>query len=96
MHWESAVTQHLDRRGWPNCTCIACRNIDDPLSAFICLMDRVMLQHICDCTVAEVHRCGAEGWELSLNELEAFIALLLARGVHNGRDTDGVDLWSKE
>ncbi|XP_078028163.1 RNA-binding protein 42 isoform X2 [Epinephelus lanceolatus] len=34
-------------------------NIDDHLSAFMYLMDRVMLQRICDCTVAEVCRCGA-------------------------------------
>ncbi|KAM7389030.1 hypothetical protein PAMP_023032 [Pampus punctatissimus] len=54
---------------------------DDPMSAFMCLMDRVMLQHICDCTVAEARRYGQVGWELSLAELKAFIALLLARGV---------------
>ncbi|KAI4794778.1 hypothetical protein KUCAC02_031849 [Chaenocephalus aceratus] len=26
------------------------RNVDDQLGAFMCLMDRVMLQHICHCT----------------------------------------------
>ena len=77
-------------------TTYAQRNIDNHLSAFMCLMDRVMLQHICDYTVAEAHRCGAEKWELGLVELKAFIALLLARGVHNGRNIDVEDLWSKE
>ncbi len=36
------------------------------------------------------------GWELSLAGLKASIALLLARGVHNGRNVDMEDLWSKE
>ncbi|XP_010765808.1 uncharacterized protein isoform X4 [Notothenia coriiceps] len=75
-------------------TAHARHNIDDPLSAFMCLMDPVMLKHICDCTVAEARRRGEEGWKLSLAELKAFIALLLARGVHNGRIVE--DLWSQE
>lgn len=84
----------LTERGSP--TAYARRNIDDPVSAFMCLMDRVMLQHICDCTVAEACRCGEEAWELSLAELKAFIALLLVRGVYNGMHMDVEDLWSKE
>ncbi|XP_049440208.1 uncharacterized protein LOC125893527 isoform X1 [Epinephelus fuscoguttatus] len=71
-------------------------NIDDYLSAFMCLVDHVMLQHICDCTVAEARRCGLDGWELSLAELKAFIALLLARGVHYGMNADVDDFWSNE
>lgn len=71
-------------------------SIDSPLSAFMCLIDCVMLQHVCECTVAEARRCGAEGWEMSLGELKAFIALLFAKGVHYGKNMDVEDLWSKE
>ena len=71
-------------------------NIDDPLSALMCLTDQVMLQHISDCTVAEAHRCGEEGREWSLAELKAFTALLLARGVHTGMHMDVEEMWSKE
>ncbi|KAM7371189.1 hypothetical protein PAMP_010680 [Pampus punctatissimus] len=44
----------------------------------------------------EARWCGQVGWELSLAELKAFIALLLARGVHNSMHIDMEDLWSKE
>lgn len=53
-------------------------------------------QHICDYTVAEAHRCGEEGWELSLAEAKAFGAVLLDRGVHNGMHREVEDLLSKE
>ncbi|KAM7367486.1 hypothetical protein PAMP_013778 [Pampus punctatissimus] len=69
----------VTEKGGP--TPYARRNIDDPMSAFMCLMDR---------------RRGQVGWELSLAELKAFIALFLARGVHNGMHMDVEDLWSKE
>lgn len=62
----------------------------------MCLMDRVMLQNICDCSVAEARRRGQAAWKLSLAKLKAFTALLLARGVHNGMHLDMEDLWSKE
>ncbi|XP_063764952.1 uncharacterized protein LOC134881497 [Eleginops maclovinus] len=77
-------------------TAHARRNIGDPLGALMCLMDPVMLQHICDCTVAEARRCGEAGWELGMAELKAFIALLLARGVHIGRNVNVEELWSQE
>uniref|UniRef100_A0A1A8U1F2 PiggyBac transposable element-derived protein domain-containing protein n=1 Tax=Nothobranchius furzeri TaxID=105023 RepID=A0A1A8U1F2_NOTFU len=84
---------HTEKEGL---TPYSCHNIRDPLTAFVCLVDRVMLQDICDCTIAEAHRCGEKKWELSIAELRAFIALLLARGVHNRRDTGVEGLWSKE
>uniref|UniRef100_A0A1A7XFA5 PiggyBac transposable element-derived protein domain-containing protein n=1 Tax=Iconisemion striatum TaxID=60296 RepID=A0A1A7XFA5_9TELE len=84
----------LTKREGP--TPYSCHNIRGPLSAFVCLMDRVMLQDICDCTIAEAHRCGEKQWELSIAELRAFIALVLARGVHTRRGTDVEGLWSKE
>ncbi|KAM9342347.1 piggyBac transposable element-derived protein 4-like [Pholidichthys leucotaenia] len=71
-------------------------NIDDALSTFLCLVDREMLQHIRDCTVAEAHRVQqSTKWDISVEELRAFIALLYVRGAYN-KNLDMVSFWSEE
>ncbi|KAM9344037.1 uncharacterized protein KZ484_016419 [Pholidichthys leucotaenia] len=72
-----------------------CR-IEDALSAFLCLVDRKMLQHICDCTVVEAH-CTQQNteWDISVEELRAFIALLYVRGAYN-KNIDMDSFWSEE
>lgn len=41
-------------------------NIEDALSAFLCLIDDVMLKHIRDCTVAEAHRVNEySSWDMT-------------------------------
>lgn len=55
-----------------------------------------MLQHICDCTVAEARQCWSESWNLSLAGLKAFVAVCLTGGERNGRNTGLEDLWAKE
>lgn len=69
-------------------------NIEDALSAFLCLVDRKMLQHIRDCTVAESHRVD-QSWDLSVPELKAFIALLYVRGAYS-KNLGMQCLWSEE
>lgn len=52
-----------------------------PLSAFHCLFDINMLLHIKECTVEEARRCTDDSFcDMSLDELQAFIALLYVRG----------------
>lgn len=57
--------------------------LNDAQSAFLCLLDRQMLQLTQDCTVAEGHRAEEDLWDLSIAELKALIALLLVRGAYN-------------
>lgn len=70
--------------------------IKDAASAFFCLLDMKILEHIRDCTVAEAHNNGeGSSWDLSIAELKAFIALLYARGVY-GKNMDFEHFWSQE
>lgn len=62
-------------------TAHAKRNIEDPESAFLCLLDKRILEYICDCTVAEAyHREEGTSWKLRIHELKAFIVLLYVKG----------------
>ncbi|XP_074521245.1 uncharacterized protein LOC141786531 [Halichoeres trimaculatus] len=71
-------------------------NIKDAASAFLCLLDMKILEHIRDCTVAEAHSVEEDkSWDLSIAELKAFIALLYARGVY-GKNMDFESFWSQE
>ncbi|XP_065814652.1 activating transcription factor 7-interacting protein 1 isoform X2 [Labrus bergylta] len=77
-------------------TAHAMRNIEDALSALLCLLDMQMLQHIRDCTVAEARRIEADSsWDLSVAELKAFIALLYVRGAFN-KNIELESFWSEE
>uniref|UniRef100_A0AAV2J945 PiggyBac transposable element-derived protein domain-containing protein n=1 Tax=Knipowitschia caucasica TaxID=637954 RepID=A0AAV2J945_KNICA len=75
-------------------TAFARHGIHDLESAFLCLMDPLLLQHIRDCTVAEARRSGIQ-WDLSIPELKAFIALLYVRGSFN-KNLEMESLWSDE
>ncbi|XP_041694792.1 uncharacterized protein LOC121533094 isoform X1 [Coregonus clupeaformis] len=69
--------------------------IDRAFDSFHCLCDMEMLQQIRDCTVAEAHRAkGDKTWDISVDELEAFIALLYVRGLYGGKNTPLESLWS--
>lgn len=71
------------------------RNIDTPQSAFMCLVDRASLQHIRDCTMAEVHMRGNSSWDVSVEELKVFIVLLYVRGAYS-KNIDMESFWSEE
>ncbi|XP_034543026.1 activating transcription factor 7-interacting protein 1 isoform X2 [Notolabrus celidotus] len=71
-------------------------NIENAVRAFSCLLDRKILQHIRDCTVAEAHHVEKDSsWDLSIPELKAFIALLYVRGVYN-KNMELESFWSEE
>ena len=70
--------------------------IDDPLSAFLCILDGGTLQHIRDCTVDEAHRVEEDSsWDVSVAELKAFIAMLFVRGTYN-KNIKMESFWSEE
>ncbi|XP_026059293.1 uncharacterized protein LOC113043955 [Carassius auratus] len=78
-------------------TAHAKRNIEDALTAFLCLFDDGMLKHIRDCTVAEAHQHrGDSSWDLTVAELKAFIALLYIRGAQGAKNMDLGSLWSEK
>lgn len=70
--------------------------IDGAYASFHCLCDMDMLQRIRDCTVAEAHRVQGKNktWDLSVEELEAFIAVLYVRGLHGNRLASLDGYWS--
>ncbi|KAK6300284.1 hypothetical protein J4Q44_G00283820 [Coregonus suidteri] len=55
-----------------------------------------MLQRIRDCTVAEAHRVQGKNktWDLSVEELQAFIAFLYVRGLYGNRLASLDVFWS--
>ncbi|TRY76094.1 hypothetical protein DNTS_033980 [Danionella cerebrum] len=78
-------------------TAHAKRNIEDALTAFLCLVDDGMLKHIRDCTVAEAHRVKEDSsWDLTVNELKAFIALVYVRGAQGGKGMGLASFWSAD
>ncbi|XP_073345276.1 uncharacterized protein [Pagrus major] len=78
-------------------TAHAKRNVEDALTAFLCVFDDGMLKHIRDCTVAEAHRDhGNSSWDLTVAELKAFIALLYVRGAQCAKNIELDSLWSEK
>ena len=71
---------------------------DSVSSAWRLFFDNTILEHIRKCTEAEARRqLGDDSrWSLSLNELEAYIGLLYARGVSGAKNIPVLDLWSKD
>ncbi|XP_035272145.1 piggyBac transposable element-derived protein 4-like [Anguilla anguilla] len=71
-------------------------NIVSPLSSLLCLIDILMWGQIVKYTVAEAHRNGAENWDLSVDELKAFVGLLYLRGITGGKSMNLEDFWSSD
>ncbi|KAF2894919.1 hypothetical protein ILUMI_11255 [Ignelater luminosus] len=63
-------------------------------SSWRMFIDDSMLRHIKKCTETEVRRHGAENSSLSLEELDAFIALLYARGAYSATNLKLHHMWS--
>jgi hypothetical protein len=65
-------------------------------SAWRLMVDECMLKHIQNCTITEARqKSGDELWDLSLDELDCFFALVYARGVLGSSGLSVKDLWSK-
>ncbi|XP_054729834.1 uncharacterized protein LOC129238721 [Anastrepha obliqua] len=70
---------------------------DKPISAWRLLIDEYILRRIKECTEKEAHdKSQNETWNLSLDELDAFIALIYARGAYNMSHLDLDILWSED
>ncbi|KAK7915662.1 hypothetical protein WMY93_011423 [Mugilogobius chulae] len=78
-------------------TTYARRRVQDPLTSFMCLMDADTLEHIRACTVSEAHRVlGNTSWQMEVDELLAFIALVYVRGAKGGRTLELSSFWSAD
>ena len=80
----------------PGPTGHAKRNIDDTVtSAFKLLIDEGLLRHIQQATMTEARTVlGDNTWTMSIAELEAFLALLYARGAYASKGLSIDSLWS--
>ena len=66
-----------------------------PLSAFRIFFDESMLRYIQKCTNIEGQRAiNSSDWNVTLDELEKFIGLIIVRGIINGRNQELKDFWS--
>ncbi|MEQ2252010.1 hypothetical protein ILYODFUR_017224, partial [Ilyodon furcidens] len=70
--------------------------IQDALTAFLCLVDAEMLIHVQGCKVAEAHRVFEDdsSSDTSVDELKAFLALVYVLGVKGGRNMELSSFWS--
>lgn len=85
-------------RETPGPTAHAKRNIviDSAISAFSLLIDEALLRNIQISTQQEAHRqLGNDEWIISVEELNAFIAILFARGALGANTLAAKDLWNK-
>ena len=65
-----------------------------PLSSFWVVFDEAMLRNIRKCTVAEAHSVsGRMNWDMTLNELDKFIGLVIARAILGQRGLPVERLW---
>lgn len=88
---------HHDLKEGGGPTAYAKENVKDALTAFTCVFDSSMLEHIRECTVAEAHRRrGDSSWDLTVAELKAFIALLYIRGALGAKSLELDSLWSEK
>lgn len=82
----------------PGPTALAMRNIvdDSTISAFSLLLDEALMKNIQISTQQEAHReLGNDKWLISMEELNAFIAILFARGALRANTLAAKDLWNK-
>ena len=87
---------HNVLREQPGPTPHATRSVsqDKVSSAWRLLIDDSILRHIKRCTEAEAARAGEQNWSLAIEELDAFIALVHARGAYGCRSVDCDVLWN--
>lgn len=68
----------------------------DMISSWKLLISEPILKHIKLCTEAEAQRKGEKDWIITLEELDAFIALLYVRESYKCGGTDYDLLWSRD
>lgn len=75
------------------------RNVIDnsPSSAWRLFIDEWILKHIKKCTEDEAHRqIHDTEWNITLEEIDAFISILYARGIYCAKGLEVDSLWSKD
>lgn len=83
----------------PGPTAYACQRVKEgsAVSAFSLIIDEPMLRHVQRCTQEEARRqLQDNSWSISLEEIEAFIAILYVRGASGARTLPLKSLWSSE
>jgi hypothetical protein len=73
------------------------RNIgENKASSWRLLFSESTVKHIQKYTIKEARHQSKSDWDISLEEIEAFIALVYARGAMCCSSLDLSDLWSKQ
>lgn len=87
---------HNVLREQPGPTPHATRSVseDKVSSAWRLFIDNSILCHIKRCTEAEAARAGEQNWSFAIEEFDAFIALVYARGAYGCRSVDYDVLWN--
>jgi len=83
-------------REQPDPTPQATRSVseDKVSSAWRLFIDDSILRHIKRCKESEAARADEQNWSLAIEELDAFIALVYARGAYGCRSVDYDVLWN--
>ena len=69
-------------------------NLNDPLSSLQIFINEPMLRNIRKCTEAEAQRVTKKpNWTISLDDLEKFMGLIIARGAIGGSDLPIQSMW---
>ena len=89
-----ATAKHTELQAWPICICDRknCGKLSTVI--FRILFDEAMLRNIRKCTVVET-LCISDkiNWDVTLDELDKFIGLIIARGILGQRDLPVEGLW---
>ena len=98
--WQALATSHvqcgrlqqqniLSIKPGPAAFAISRIKESSPLSSFFVLFDEAMLGNIRKCTVAEARRISIKiTWDVTLDELDKFIGLVIARGILGQRTVE--------
>lgn len=65
-------------------------------TAFSLIFDHRVMNHIRICTIEEAKRVLLTDWSLSLEKLNAFIAILFARGAYEANNLNVSFLWNNK
>ena len=89
-----AIAKHTEPQAWPICICDRKNYGKLPIVIFRILFDEAMLRNIRKCTVVET-LCISDkiNWDVTLDELDKLIELIIARGILGQRDLPVESLW---
>ena len=103
--WQDLATSHIQRgrlqqqnilrfKPCPAAFATSIITESSPLSSFRVLFDEAMFRNIRKCSIAKAHRISDEiNWDVTLDELDKFIGLIIVRGNQGQRDFPVESLW---